>query len=173
MKRDYLDFHESCSIMLPYPKIDIKEKNINYAKIIKKCYCGVNSELTLVTQYSYQKLLMNTYLKDIFDKIAKVEMEHLNILGELLIALGESPSFSLEKRKKNLNWSTKFINNDTSLENILIDNINSEALLIDEYRNIASIVNDENIIAILNRIILDEELHIKIFNKIYKNEIVK
>ena len=100
-------------------------------------------------------------------------MEHLNILGELLIALGESPSFSLEKRKKNLNWSTKFINDDTSLKNILLNNINSEILLIKEYRNIATIVDDENIIAILNRIILDEELHIKIFNEIYKKEVEK
>jgi bacterioferritin len=159
--------------MLPYPEIDVKEKNMDYAKIIKKCYCGINSELTLINQYTYQKLLMNTYLKDIFNKISKVEMEHLDIIGELLIALGESPKFSLEKRKKNLNWNAKFINDDTSLKNMLINNINSEIQIIKEYRDIANIVDDENIIAILNRIILDEELHIKIFNKIYKTEIEK
>ena len=39
-------------------------------------------------------------------------------------------------------------------------------------RKIDNIIENESIIAILNRIILDEELHIKIFNKIYKNEII-
>lgn len=171
MKGDYIDFQESCSIMLPYPEIDIKEKNLEYAKIIKKCYCGLCSELTLVNQYNYQHLLVDSYLKEIFTKIAKVETEHLNILGELIISLGGDPIFAIEKRNKVINWSTKFINKDTLLKNILINNIRSELEIIDEYRKIATIIENENIITILNRIILDEELHIKIFNNIYRNEI--
>lgn len=171
MKGDYIDFQESCSIMLPYPEIDIKEKNLEYAKIIKKCYCGLCSELTLVNQYNYQYLLVDSFLKEIFIKIAKVETEHLNILGELIISLGGDPVLTIEKRNKVSNWSTKFINKDTSLKNILINNIRSEIEIIKEYRKIATIIENENIIAILNRIILDEELHVKIFNNIYKNEI--
>ncbi|MDV4149672.1 ferritin-like domain-containing protein [Clostridium sp. AL.422] len=171
LKGDYLDIHGSYSIMLPYPEIDIKEKNLEYAKLIKKCYCGLCSELTLVNQYTYQQLLMNSYLKEIFKKIAMVEEEHLNILGNLIIALGGDPSFSITKRNKIFNWSTKYIHNDTSLKNILINNINNEMAIIKEYRNITSIIDNENIITILNRIILDEELHIKTFNIIYKNEI--
>ena len=57
MKRDYIDSYESCSINLPYPNIEIKEKNMEYAKMIKKCYCGLNSELTLLNQYFFQKFL--------------------------------------------------------------------------------------------------------------------
>lgn len=171
MKGDYIDSQESCSIMLPYPKIDVNEKNLEFAKMIKKCYCGICSELTLVNQYSYQQVLINSYLKEIFKKITKVEEEHLNILGELIISLGGDPFFTIEKRSKIFNWSTKFIKKDTSLKNILINNINSEVEIIKEYRKITLIVENENIVTILNRIILDEELHIKIFKKIYKNEI--
>lgn len=173
MKRDYIDLHESYSIMLPYPEIDIKEKNLTYAKMLKKCYCGLYSELTLLNQYTYQQLLMDSYLKEIFREIAKIEEEHLNILGELIISLGGEPYFTIEKKNKIFNWSTKYIKRDTSLKNILINNINSEIEIIKEYRKITSIVENENIVTILNRIILDEELHIKIFNKIYKNEIEK
>lgn len=173
MKRDYIDSYESCSINLPYPNIEIKEKNMEYAKMIKKCYCGLNSELTLLNQYFFQKFLLNSYLKDIFTKILKVELEHLNILGEVLVALGEDPSFYIQKKDKNYNWNIKFINKDTSLKNILINNIKNEENLIKEYRNICKIIEDENIITILNRIILDEELHIKILKEIYKNEIDK
>lgn len=171
MKRDYIDFKESCSIMLPYPEIDIKEKNLYYAKLIKKCYCGIYSELTLINQYNYQYFLMEPHLKEIFKKISKVEKEHLDILGDIIIALGDEPSFAFEKKNKYFYWTSKYINTDTSLKNMIINNINSERELIKEYRKITNIIENESIIAILNRIILDEELHIKIFNTIYKNEI--
>lgn len=172
MKRDYVDFKESCSIMLPYPEIDIKEKNLYYAKLIKKCYCGIYSELTLVNQYNYQQLLIESYLKEIFIEISKIEKEHLDILGEIIIAFGGEPSFTIEKRNKSFHWNSKYINTDTTLKNILISNINNEQELIKEYRKITNIIENESIVSILNRIILDEELHIKIFNKIYKNEII-
>lgn len=173
MRRDYIDKYENCSINLPYPTIEIKEKNIIYAKMIKKCYCGLNSELTLSNQYFFQKFSLNSYLKDIFTKILKVELDHLNILGDLIVALGEYPSFYIEKKDKSYNWNVKFINKDTSLKNILLNNIKQEEILIKEYRNICNIIEDENIITILNRIILDEELHIKILKEIYKNELDK
>lgn len=173
MKRDYIDSNKACSIKLPYPKVDVKRKNSQYAKMIKKCYCGLYSELTLINQYMYQKFIVIPHLKDIFDKISQVELEHFNILGELLIALGESPSFLLEKNHKTYNWSTNCISYENNLKDILIKNIQNEEKIIKEYRNIAKIVEDDNIITILNRIILDEELHLKIFKEIYKNEIVK
>lgn len=172
MKRDYIDFKEDCSIMLPYPEIDIKEKNLYYAKLIKNCYCGIYSELTLVNQYNYQHFLVKSYLKEVFNKISLVEKKHLDILGDIIISLGGNPSFIIEKRNKYFYWNSKYINTDTTLKNILINNINNEKELINEYRKIATIIENESIIAILNRIILNEELHIKIFNKIYKNEII-
>jgi len=171
LKRDYIDSKTSCSIMLPYPEIDIKEINLNYVKMIKKCYCGLYSELTLVNQYNYQQLIIDPYLKTIFKEISKVEEEHLNILGNIIIALGGDASYTISKKNKTFYWNSKFINNDTSLKNILINNINNELEIIKEYRKIASIIENESIVAILNRIILDEELHIKVFNIIYKNEI--
>lgn len=171
LKRDYIDSKTSCSIMLPYPEIDIKEINLNYVKLIKKCYCGLYSELTLVNQYNYQQLIIDSYLKPIFKEISKVEEEHLNILGNIIISLGGDATYTISKKNKNFYWNSKFINNDTSLKNILINNINNELEIIKEYRKIASIIENESIVAILNRIILDEELHIKLFNNIYKNEI--
>lgn len=173
MRIDYIDRYESCSINLPYPNIEIKEKNINYAKIIKKCYCGLNSELTLVNKYFYEKFLYNSYLKDIFSKILKVELEHLNILAEVLVALGDNPSFYIQKKDRLYDNNIKFPDKDITLKNLLLDNIKNEKILIKEYRNICKTIEDENIITILNRIILDEELHIKILREIYKNEIDK
>ncbi|MBQ6819917.1 MAG: manganese catalase family protein [Clostridium sp.] len=171
MKRDYFDIEKNCIITLPYPKVTIKEKNIEYANLLKKCYSGLYSELTLLNQYNYQQLFLEETLKNIFKKIATVEMNHLNIIGELIISLGGNPSTNTKRKNKTYYWTSKVIKKYTNLKEILEYNIKSEEEIIKEYRKLAIKINNENIITIINRIILDEELHIKIFKTIYKNEL--
>ncbi|WP_195264284.1 MULTISPECIES: ferritin family protein [unclassified Clostridium] len=173
MKNDFRDLHENCSLGLPYPKIEISEKNSNYANLIKRSYAGNISELTAVTQYTYQGLIANNIIGNILKKIAEVEMHHLEILGELIVALGENPDFSINKKDKKLNWNSKFICTSDSIKDMLLEDIKNEEEAIKLYRKTANSINDENIIAILNRIILDEELHIKILTNLYEIEMSK
>lgn len=173
MKGDYKDLQDSYSLGLPYPKIKVYDKNSIYADLIKKSYAGEVSELTAITQYTYHQLITSDYIKNTLKGIAIVEMHHLEILGELLIALGENPTFLLRKKNKDLYWSSKFIAKDICLKEILLSDIKSEKEAIKQYRKTANIIDDENIIAIINRIILDEELHIKILSNLYEKEIGK
>ncbi|WP_291652228.1 manganese catalase family protein [Clostridium sp.] len=173
MKNDFRDLHENCSLALPYPKIEISEKNPTYANLIKKSYAGTNSELTAATQYTYQGLITKDIIGNTLRKIAEVEIHHLEILGELIVALGENPDFSINKRDKKLNWNSKFISTSDSIKELLLEDIKSEEEGISQYRETAYLIDDENIIAILNRIILDEELHIKILTNLYEREMSK
>lgn len=56
---------------------------------------------------------------------------------------------------------------------MLLEDIKNEEEAIRQYRKTANLIDDENIIAILNRIILDEELHIKILTNLYEREMSK
>lgn len=173
MKTDFRDFNDNCSLELPYPKIEVFDKNPNYADLIKKSYAGTISELTAVTQYTYQGLITKNMIGNILRKIAEVEMHHLEILGELIVALGENPDFSINKKDKKLNWSSKFICTSDSIKEMLLEDIKNEKEAIHQYRKTANLIDDENIIAILNRIILDEELHIKLLTNLYEREFEK
>ncbi|WP_278600764.1 ferritin-like domain-containing protein, partial [Clostridium tertium] len=97
----------------------------------------------------------------------------LEILGELIVALGENPDFSINKKDKKLNWTSKFICTCNSIKEMLLEDIKNEEEAIRQYRKTANLIDDENIIAILNRIILDEELHIKILTNLYEREMSK
>ena len=52
---------------------------------------------------------------------------------------------------------------------LLKNNIKDEEIAIKNYKDIIKYANDEIITDIINRIILDEEHHIKIFKSILKN----
>lgn len=171
MKSDYKNLNLNCSLDLPYPQIEVCEKNIDYANLIKVNYCGMVSELTAVAQYAYHELLTDSYIKNTLRGIAIVEMHHLEILANLIFTLGGDPTFSIKKKGKDFYWNSKFVNRDNSLKKLLISDISMEKEAIKQYRKTANVVKDENIIAIINRIILDEEHHIKILNRLYEMEL--
>jgi bacterioferritin len=154
---------------IPYPEIRIEKKNNNLAKHIFSSYASCVSEDVAIHNYIYQSLIIdNEEIKKILRGIAIVEMKHLSILGLLLKELGFKPLF-LSTNDNNTEWfSGKFINYETNLNNILQDNIKSEKAAIKNYEKIISIADDKYVISIIKRIILDERLHIEIFEKLYQ-----
>lgn len=74
----------------PYPPIDPKP-NPHYAQILMEDYAGIVSELTAITKYEYQSVvLMNTFphfAKEL-SRIGMAEMHHLHILAQLIFKLG-------------------------------------------------------------------------------------
>ena len=156
-----------------YPSIDYLKKNKDLAYKIKKIYSGKNSEMTTINNYVYQKLILDDDLKeikDVLEKIAIVEMQHLDLLGKMIKKLGLYPSYTFINKKGNeVYWDTSFVNYETDLKKILINNIKSEEKSIKEYKDIIKYASDEIITNVFNRIILDEEQHIKIFKSILNN----
>jgi bacterioferritin len=156
---------------LPYPEINCKDKNKSYASLIQINYAGAISELTSINQYIYHSLAMFEKFEDIaccLKNIAKVEMEHLEILGKLIIALGGNPRFEINKG----HWSPKFIEYGSNFPSMLHEDIDGEKAAIRQYRRTIELIKDENITEVLERIVKDEEIHIKTLVLLY-NEICR
>lgn len=153
----------------PYPEIKVKSKNIVLAKKIFSVYAGEVSEDTSSHNYSLQSILFsyNEEVKDILKQIAMVEMHHLEILGTLIKELGLTPLYLSVDNNKVKWFSGSYITAEKSLKDAIFKNINYEKQAIRNYQQLILETDDENIKKIFKRIILDEELHVEIFEKIY------
>ncbi len=158
---------------IPYPSINNLKPNINLAYKIKKAYCGHISELSCITKYIYQHISLSEdfkEIKEVLKSIAIVEMKHLEIVGEILKKLGISPTYTYINKVENENyWQSSFISYENNILEFIKENIVDEQKAIKLYQKLIKEANDKTITDIFNRIILDEENHVKIFESILNN----
>ena len=78
---------------LPYPPIKVEMKNPAYAKAMLDNIGGLNSEMSAISLYVYNNLILEEKkeIAAIFHKVSIVEMHHLEIFGKLALQLGEDP----------------------------------------------------------------------------------
>ncbi|MBC2581648.1 ferritin-like domain-containing protein [Clostridium sp. DJ247] len=144
----------------PYPIVDIPRENLYFANILMDDYCSVISEYTAISQYIYAHIISDeTELSDDFLGISMVEMQHLQLLGDVIKQLGGNPVF---RSGNGLVWNSNLVPYSNSTRNRLRLAIKSEQRSIDQYNAHISKINDADIQILLKRIILDEELHIQI-----------
>ncbi|MEF9950982.1 MAG: ferritin family protein [Clostridium sp.] len=156
-------------VNLPYPEIKVKSKNPTYAKIILQNYAGMVSEISAITQYvNHEQRIFKDYpeISDTLKHIAMVEMHHLQILGLLACELGADLRYWSEKKGKHQYWSPKYLHYEKTPQSMIKADIADEKAAIAQYEKSISEIDDNNINAILKRIILDEQLHIKILSGI-------
>lgn len=160
---------------IPYPEIRVEKPNIEYAKVLSNIYAGEISEESCINLYIFEHIaLFNTYeeYSEILKRIAIVEMHHLQMLGETIKLLGMKPilmNYNSEK-KGFIPWKSNYIDYNTNIEDVIDLDIKSEKKAIEVYKNIFEIVKDKYVRNLITRIIMDEELHLKIFND-FKNKI--
>lgn len=154
---------------LLYPEINVEDKNTEYAKILLNLYSGRNSEETLFHTFFYQSLITDNEYKNILKQISDVEITHLEILGKLIKLLGIEPMFIFPNNIDNgfKIWNSSFINYEKNKEKIILENIQDKENIINSYKEAYEKINDKYIKNIINRILLDEEIHISIFKEIY------
>lgn len=155
-------------INLPYPKINIKNKDINLAYKIFDLYAGEISEFSAASQYSFQSIYLSEYneLSKILEEISIVEMHHVELLGNLIKKLGLIPYYITYKNNIPIPWNSDYINFTTNYREMLTNNIKREHKAIDNYNKIIKMTSNESIISLIRRIILDEEKHIEILSKL-------
>lgn len=161
-------------IKSPYPEVTTTTKDENIIPDLIDAYSGTKGELTASTQYIYQSFIVkpNENLKGLsklLEQISIKEMKHLEILSQLLISQGINPKYcKYIDNNQNIcyNWSANSVKYLTDVKEFIKYNIKLEESAIKEYTNITTNTEDENIIEIITRIILDEESHLEIFNKI-------
>lgn len=156
----------------PYPPVEVQECNPLYGRLMLDNIGGSNSEISAVTLYFYNNLVVNSHddISYIFHKVSIVEMHHLEIFGKLAFQLGENPRLWTykNKSKKLFYWTPGYNKYPMELSSLLLNAINGECTTVEKYENQLKIIKDANIIANLKRIIEDEKLHIDIFQKLYK-----
>lgn len=152
----------------PYPIVKVEKPNLAYASILLNDYAGITSELTAICQYSYQFFIKDKTspkLALMLEKIAQVEMKHLELLGKTIFLLGVNPKYKyVDITGRHLkSWEGKLVNYETDEKKLLIENIKSEYRQIDAYEKHIKIINDIYIKKLLRRIIEDEKIHIICF----------
>lgn len=156
---------------IPYPEIMVEAPSIEYAKILMKSYAGSISEDTAVHLYMFEHLSLDKkyeYYSKIFKQIAVVEMKHLDMLGKTIRLLGVEPVFASYNDNKNclIPWKSIYVKYNFNIKDMIDENIKSEENAIKQYRETSKIIKDKYIVNLINRIIMDEELHLKIFNEL-------
>lgn len=158
-----------CTIDKPYPKIKVQKRNSDIAKLLMHSYAGEISEETAIHQYLYQSILLEGKYEEISKillEISKTEMHHLKILGLLIKKLGVYPFFLDPMVGCYEFWNSEFVCYDHDLSYILRANIASETKAIEAYSEIVYVIDDKYVKEILKRIIMDEQLHLEIFESL-------
>lgn len=154
---------------MPYPTTDDLTCDLCAAKQLSRAYSTSESEFTAVSQYMFQhfnfySLCMPEYA-DEMEGIAIAEMRHLELLGRALIKMGVSPVFAANPPKLCNFFSTSSAQYNVSPQRMIMDDIAAEMAAIELYKDILAHLNNEQAGAIVQRIILDEELHLAKFNE--------
>ena len=149
---------------LPYPPIQVKEKNLFFAHLLSLDYCGSVSELSAITQYINNENRLaceNCSLAKTLLGLAIAEMMHLQKLGELIALLGGKIDFVAKSQNGQQRlWTPEYLNIPENARKMLLADIDAEKGAINQYRMHIRQIDDECVNAVLQRIILDEEYHI-------------
>ena len=148
----------------PYPPIQVNERNQDYANLLSIDYCGSVSELSAITQYINNENRLScekcTIAKTILG-IAMAEMIHLQKLGEMIFLLGGNVDYTARARNGRFQmWTPKYLTIPANPQEMLIADIESEEDAIQQYKMHMEMIRDNDVNAVLARIIKDEEYHI-------------
>lgn len=158
-------------IDMPYPSIDDLDVNVLYGQMMLSNLGGLHSEMNAVSLYFYNHVITEDAwpeLAQAMHGISLVEMHHLEIFAEMCFRLGVDPRLwdcqndFLEYWSPGYNVYPRQVN--TMLENAIIQ----EQKTIDIYQNQISCIDEPVIQSMLQRIILDEQLHVEIFKRFLK-----
>ena len=150
---------------IPYPEVPRLYPNKRYCNLIYDSLGGEKGELTAITQYSYQYIVLkdNKAISPILKQIAIEEMKHLEILGNIIVNLGEKPIYSNSKGKL---WMTENVTYNDNLKEMIDLNIKAEEQAVLGYKNILRYTNNIALRRLYERIILDETTHLEVFKSI-------
>lgn len=157
---------------LPYPPIEVSERNLSYADLLSVDYCGAVSELSATAQYINNENRLACEKCSISKTLlgmAICEMMHLQMLGELIALLGGNIGFTANGRNgRPVMWTPANLNLPSECSHMLEADIEAEISAINQYEMHISWIKDERINAVLRRIIQDEEYHIMILRTLEK-----
>ncbi len=150
---------------LPYPEVEARE-NLSEAKLLMPSYAGAGSELTAILTYSFQQFISpeTSELSRALSGIARCEMHHFELLGRAIFKLGGYPIMGSRTYH-----SGSMVNYTLDPHKYLSQNIAAEEAAIVGYERTVLNLHNESVKLLIERIILDEELHINVFKELLKS----
>ena len=107
-------------------------------------------------------------IADAYRGISIVEMKHLELLGGFIYELGVLPRYYCNTNNSVKMWDGSYVDGTVDLKTSLLNSIENELKGIEQYRKHIEAIDDIYIKKALNRIILDEELHVEILDNLYQ-----
>lgn len=158
---------------LPYPPIQVREKNQTYANLLQVDYCGAVSELSAITQYINNENRLSgercPMAKTLLG-IAVAEMMHLQKLGELIVLLGGVVGFAVKQQNgRQKVWTPEYLTIPEQVRPMLLADIEAERAAIKQYAMHMKMIQDDCVNAVLARIIKDEEYHIMLLKALLQD----
>ncbi len=158
------------AVAQPYPNLVGITPNKYIAKQLLQSYAGMSSELTAITQYFYNSLLAptvgNAALGDLFSAIMMDEMEHLRLLGVLILAYGGDPGFMAYRPSGRTQWwNGSFVSYAKQPVTMLQNALRGEREAIISYQQLMAQLPNASARALIERIIADEEHHIALLTQ--------
>lgn len=151
-----------------WPPLKIERPNPQYAAEMLGNIGSCNSEMSAVSLYLYNNIILtdtNLEYAKIFQKIAVVEMHHWQIYAQLARMLGADPRLWTFSNNRPCYWSPACNHYPQQLKSLLENSLRGEQDAILKYRRQAEVIKDAYIADLINRIILDEEVHVEIFTE--------
>ena len=150
-----------------FPEITVSYLPQEILIMLKRVYVGNKSELTSIMQYMYQHfvILRDAKLSNLgytIEKIATCEMRHYELLAKILVKCGIDPKNCVYiDSNPNLcdYWKASSVSYEKSLVKIFENNIVLEERAIQDYMEIITKTDNENLKQILSRIVQDEKTH--------------
>lgn len=157
----------------PYPSTDDITCDAFSLRIISPAYASSTGELNAVLQYIYHSFFFKKCgYEDVAEKLVSIaiaEMQHLNLLGRSILALGAPPVFCRYPNSGFDYYSAKYVAYSRSLKFMLEDDIIGEKQAISEYNAMLKKLKNQSVIDIIARIRADEILHLETLQSILSN----
>ena len=148
---------------LPYPSTDTLTKDVRSGQIISFAYATLHGEITATLQYVYHHFYfgeIDEQIAEILMSIAEAEMIHINILGKAMLKLGVTPRYVQMPNSNNF-YNTSAVSCSKTPQKMIMDDIQGELNAIADYQKMLFVLKNEQVEAIIQRIILDEQLHLE------------
>lgn len=154
----------------PYPGTEGITQDRESVRIISPAYADRGSELTAILQYVFHAtvfsgLQMKQYSRLLMG-IAVSEMHHLDILGSMLYQMGALPVFTSCPPRLFDFYSTAAVSYSCEPEKMIQDDIHGEEEAIRQYQSMLRRLHNEQVSAVISRIICDEEFHLQTLHSI-------
>ena len=153
-----------CHSSKPYPVPKGLARNIRYARILQYAYSAGSSELTSIHQYTYHAIATEQEAPELsrtLRSIAAVELHHLHMLGQCILQLGLLPTFGYYQGTRRARWNSGFVQYARHPKGVIELCIQTEAQALEYYLSAIERISDEQVVALLHRLIEDEEEHIR------------